>query len=43
MLMICWYYDVYSAEIKEEYNKGKSFLEDLVKEHTECTREELEK
>lgn len=37
----CWYYDVYSAEIKEEYNKGTS-LEELVKEHTECTREELE-
>lgn len=38
----CWYYDVYSAEIKEQYKNGTS-LEDLVKEHTECTREELEK
>lgn len=37
----CWYYDVYTSEVKEEYHKNNDF-EALCKNHTESTREQLE-
>ena len=40
---VSWYYDVYSSEIKKEYSKSNGEFERLCCNHTECTREQLEK
>lgn len=36
-----WYYDVYEAELKKEYDKNGNDFEKLCENHTECTKEQL--
>lgn len=36
-----WYYDVYSSEIKKEYEKNGNDFDALCRNHTECTSEQL--
>lgn len=37
-----WYYDVYEAELKKEYDNNGNDFEKLCENHTECTQEQLQ-